>query len=154
MPATTPSRRATRAWAIGAGATLLVVMVIMTACSDSEPESLPGSNWRLTTLDDAAPVEGSTITLGFDDQGMATGSGGCNRYFGGVTIDGDQITFGTLGATRVACEPPILDQEFAYLAALESAAMYRLDGPSLTLHDAQGATLATFEAIEEAAQAG
>jgi heat shock protein HslJ len=41
-------------------------------------------------------------------------------------------------------------QEAAYFAALERLASYQIDGDQLTLQDADGATLARFEAAAQA----
>jgi heat shock protein HslJ len=48
----------------------------------------------------------------------------------------------------MVCPQPdgIMDQEAAYFAALERVASYQIDGDQLTLKDADGATLARFEA--------
>lgn len=67
-----------------------------------------------------------------------SGSGGCNRYFGGYELNGDGIIVRGLGHTEMACEPPIMRQEAAFFAALNEAQRYRRDGPSLVLTSASG----------------
>jgi hypothetical protein len=43
---------------------------------------------------------------------------GCNRIAGKPTINGTQITFGPMAATRIACFPPLDQLEHQYLCAL------------------------------------
>jgi heat shock protein HslJ len=78
--------------------------------------------------------------------GQATGSSGCNRYNGAYAVDGDSITIGPLMSTLIACEEPLMEQEQAFLAALEAAEAYSIEGETLTLSGADGAALAVFEA--------
>ena len=52
------------------------------------------------------------------DAGEASGSAGCNAYFGGYEITAESLAFGPLGSTLALCEPPEQDVEDAYLALL------------------------------------
>jgi heat shock protein HslJ len=49
-------------------------------------------------------------------------------------------------STLIGCEEPLMAQERAFLAALELAAEYEIDGETLTLKDRDGGTLAVFDA--------
>lgn len=96
--------------------------------------------WRLESFGDPAeptPVlEGIAITAVFtpetDTTGQISGNASCNNYFGGYTIDGDAITFGTIGSTTRACLEGE-DQEMAFLAALQSAQTFQITGSSLQI---------------------
>jgi len=77
-----------------------------------------------------------------------TGSGGCNSYDATVkTTAPGKIEVGPVSATRKACSTPegVMEQEAAYLAALQSAAAYRLEGDHLELRTADGAIAATLQ---------
>ncbi len=52
------------------------------------------------------------------DGGDAGGNGGCNSYFTSYELDGFELTFGPIGSTMMACVPPIMDTEQAFLANL------------------------------------
>ena len=85
---------------------------------------------------------GVIATLYLSD-GQATGSGGCNRFFGSYTASnptaasGD-LVFGPIGSSLMACPDPAGTAEAAYLAALATVASYVVDGNGLTLSDASG----------------
>ena len=121
---------------------------------------LEGTTWVLVSYGDPsdpqAVLEGSEITAEFDSvEGTVKGLAGCNSYFGNYEVDGNAITFGLLGATLMACLEPegIMQQESAYLAALDSAATYRIQGDKLEMRNADGAVALQFIAkpIEPAA---
>ena len=58
---------------------------------------------------------------------------------------GNEITIGSPGAsTMMACPEAIMEQESAYLAALEAAATYQFDGDILTLYDQDGEAILEF----------
>jgi heat shock protein HslJ len=72
------------------------------------------------------------------------GSGGCNRMMGSYTLDGGKLTFSQMAGTRMAC-PDGMDVEQAFHAALGKVATWRIDGETLELFDAGGASVAEFE---------
>jgi heat shock protein HslJ len=57
--------------------------------------------------------------------GTFGGNGSCNNFSGGVEIDGESISFGPIASTMMACEAG-MEQEAAYLAALENASSYEI----------------------------
>jgi putative lipoprotein len=73
-------------------------------------------------------------TLAFPEAGRATGSTGCNRFNGSVTIDGSFIKFGALATTRRACVPGVGNQESRYMKALSSAERFTIDGKNLLIY--------------------
>jgi heat shock protein HslJ len=71
-------------------------------------------------------IEGSQITATFSG-GTVSGSAGCNNYTGTVTPVADYFTIGGIAVTQQACAEPagVMEQEQAYLAALEATAGYQ-----------------------------
>ena len=84
---------------------------------------------------------GSTITANFGADGTVSGNSGCNKYNGTYKATGDQIKIGALASTRMACANPagIMEQEALYLAALETASTYKVEGTSVELRTKDGA---------------
>jgi heat shock protein HslJ len=91
---------------------------------------------------------GTEITAQFDAGRMA-GSAGCNSYTSGYSVSGNAIEIGPAASTRMACASPegVMEQETAYLAALPTARVYRIDGTRLFLETAEGARIASFMAV-------
>jgi putative lipoprotein len=87
--------------------------------------------------------DGVVATLRLDD-GVASGSGGCNTYSGGYTLEGGSLTFGPLRTTLMMCAEPAASVESSYLAALASVAAWAIDGSTLTLSDEGGAALLVY----------
>ena len=85
------------------------------------------------------------IVLSATEQ-RVSGSDGCNRLFGGLTVDGRQLRFGRLASTRMAC-PDSTGQESAFMDALTRTARFQIRGQHLELLDARGRTLARLEAV-------
>lgn len=111
---------------------------------------LRGTYWKLVRLGDkpVAAAEGQReASLVFDiEEPRVAGSGGCNRINGGFELEGDQLRFGRMAATRMAC-PDGMDQEQRFLAALARVQGHRIDGSHLELLDAAGKPVARFEAV-------
>ena len=96
------------------------------------------SAWRVVEIAGEPVADGVSPTLAIDAEGGISGSGGCNRYFGSATIDGEQITMGGIGATRMACPEPAMGEEQRYLQALDAVASWQLEADELTLADDAG----------------
>ena len=110
----------------------------------------PVGDWQATGLlqGDAlrSPLEGTEITATFGDDGRLSGSAGCNTYNAGYTTDGGTIQIEAASSTRMLCPEPegVMDQEAAYLAALEEAVTFRVQGGVLELLGAEGSAVATY----------
>jgi heat shock protein HslJ len=89
---------------------------------------------------------GSEITATFDENGALSGSAGCNTYNASYTTDGDTIEIDAPSSTKMACPEPegVMDQEAAYLAALPTAATFRVNGGLLELLSAEGSAVVTY----------
>lgn len=105
-----------------------------------EPEGgLAGTSWTLISFgqpeSETPVVEGSTVTITFDAEGRAGGSGGCNTYSGSYELTGDNtVSFGEMVRTEMACLQEGIDQqENDYLEALSAAGKFELDGDNLTI---------------------
>ncbi|MFC1981404.1 YbaY family lipoprotein [Chloroflexota bacterium] len=64
------------------------------------------------------------------------GSAGCNSYFGSYEVEGDQLSIpGPIGVTEMYCMDPegVMDQEQDYLATLQLAESYDIDGNELRI---------------------
>jgi heat shock protein HslJ len=108
--------------------------------------SLVGTPWDVVSYNNGneatvSLVAGSTITLQFGAEGNLSGNATCNDYNGSYTTDGDAVSVGPLGTTRMACQSDELNaQEAQYLAALQNAATFEIINGTLTVRDAGGAS--------------
>lgn len=117
----------------------------------TEPIALTGTTWAATGYNNGreavvSVLNGTSVTAVFGEDGTLSGLAGCNQYTAGYTTDGETITIEPPASTRMFCTEPegIMDQEAAYLAALPTAATYRIDGNKLELRTAGGALVATY----------
>ena len=98
--------------------------------------SLVNTAWSLFSYGDAAnpqPVpQGLVITAQFGEDGMVSGSAGCNSYTAGYMIEGDTITIQPPASTMMMC-PSGMQEESVYLASLSQAQSYRINGSNLQI---------------------
>jgi heat shock protein HslJ len=107
----------------------------------SAAAGLPGTSWRLVSVDGQAVGE-VVPTLIFEADGSVHGSSGCNTYSGTAAIDGSTISFGPLVSTMMGCLGPAQAVETVYVAALQSATSWAIDGDGQLVLD--GAPALTF----------
>ena len=123
-----------------------------------EPTPLAGTEWEVTGYNNGkggvvSVVTGSELSALFGADGRLAGSAGCNNYNAAYEVDdasaveGD-ISIGPAASTRMMCAEPegIMEQEALYLAALEMAETYKIEGDRLQLRTAEGALVADYRA--------
>lgn len=91
------------------------------------PAEVAGS-WQLIQIGEAAVDAIAIPTLEVTDTGAASGSAGCNQFSGSVVVSADEIRFGPLATTKMACGKPIDALEARYLAALSAARTWTING--------------------------
>jgi heat shock protein HslJ len=106
----------------------------------AQSQDLAGTNWEVSAYNNGnqavvGVLEGTTLTASFGNDGNLSGNSGCNQYNGTYTVNGAEIKIGPLASTMMMCNDPaeVMDQEAQYLAALESAASYEIEGNVLQL---------------------
>ena len=95
---------------------------------------LSGTAWRLVDQAGAAVPDGMEATLEFPEAGRVAGRAFCNRFLGSVTTSGSSISFGQLGATRMACADAVNEQQTNYLTALQAAEHFGREGDALLIY--------------------
>jgi heat shock protein HslJ len=125
--------------------------------TEVEPTSLVGTTWVATHYNNGKGgvttlLAGTEITAVFGEDGTVAGSASCNNYSAGYEVSGDSISIGPAATTRMMCSEPegIMEQENAYLAALQSAATYRIEGERLEMWDSGGAKQTDYVVAETA----
>jgi heat shock protein HslJ len=101
------------------------------AASGAEAAGIEGIQWYLTE------VGGSPVSPMADDkqphilldpeEKQATGFAGCNNFFGSYELDGSSLTFGPMGATRMACPDLETGLETSVFKALESTRKWKIE---------------------------
>lgn len=97
-------------------------------------DPLEGTVWDVRSFDSVAPLNGTVITISFQD-GIIVANAGCNRIGAKYSVQGQQIELGGLESTEEGCvDPPgVLDQEQSFMRALMRVERIEIDGKSLML---------------------
>jgi heat shock protein HslJ len=147
---------------------LLVALLlgpVLSACRPKSPATMPdvtvstgngthlvGTDWLLTSLNRESLIEGTEINLYFEEA-LLGGSMTCNGYGGGpdsgkyLTTDDGALTLpNPIAVTLQLCPTPqgIMEQEAAYIEALQSARAFRVVGDRLEIMNAAGELILVF----------
>lgn len=119
-------------------------------------DSIEGTAWRLVSYGSVenpiAALEDPPVTAEFEAGGKLGGSAGCNSYFATYTLDAQSFTTSDVGSTMMAClDGRRMQQESAYLTALQAATALERAGDTLTIDYAGGRL--QFTLMEPAAAA-
>jgi putative lipoprotein len=140
----------------GAGASVEISMVRTTAEISAPPEpsgevgivgvsgeeaELVGPTWVAEDIGGKGVIDNLQSHITFMAEGRAQGSGGCNGFRGGYTLEGQMLNIGQLASLKMACSEAIMAQETRFHEALAQTRGYRIEMGLLYLVDAQGETL-------------
>ena len=124
---------------------LVPVLLLTTSCGEviSGPTKLSGTLWKLDSLRTPAGVA-STVNpeqynVQFTEILRVAARADCNVCSGPYTVASIGITIGPLSCTRVACAAGSRGND--YVALLESAKLYSVEGDSLILVSDSGTLL-------------
>jgi heat shock protein HslJ len=155
MTATTGSR-------FGDWALLGIILIVLLAagCTKTqqvlvrEPASPTPSlegRWDLVSYgpmaSEAKVLTDTQVFISFTNDGKISGSGGCNRYFGGWGfLEGtqDTIRIWRTGSTRMACKDAVMTQEYGYLEELSRVSSFAIEGKELRLYYNEGRGVLRF----------
>lgn len=86
----------------------------------------------------------------FQADGKIAGFAGCNRFFGTFVATDSTLEIAALGSTRMMCAESIMQQEMAFLKAIESANRYTISAQSIALANDDGNLIQlTFKVIDD-----
>ena len=104
----------------------LMAVLVLTACDNGEPRSaslglthtpadlseLEGGVWTASSIldPDVSLAPGSQIEVRFEADSLSVDAG-CNKLFGGASIDGDELVVPALASTQKACEDALMRQD-------------------------------------------
>lgn len=131
---------------------------VLTLAGETDMMTLEGPSWRLAAVIHAdgethAVPDGVEATATFA-AGAVSGSGGCNRFTAGYTLEGDRLMIERGASTMMACPEPQATVEQAFMAALEATKTYRIKDGRLVWLDTERREIATFKPLEHAALTG
>ena len=117
-----------------------------------QSQALAGTSWTVLAYNNGkqgveSVIAATKLTAAFAKDGNLSGFAGCNNYAATYTGAPPKISIAKVSSTRKECATPngVMDQERQYLAALSTAATYRIEGSRLELRTASGATAAEFQ---------
>src|SRR3954452_13487146 len=109
---------------------------------DAAPRNPLLGLWDVDSFENApgsvvAPLPDTTLNVRFGIKNVG-GSSGCNTFDGTYETNGNVVRVSQLATTRLACPQDIMDQETAFLAALQGAALIDYKGSTVLLTDRSG----------------
>ena len=114
-----------------------------------QSQELPGTSWDVSGYNNGQGTimrvnnSGRKLTMNFNNDGMVSGSSGCNSYSADYTYCAvDQtLELGRMLRTAMACtDGNIMQQEAMFIAALQTVSSYHINGTTLTLKAADNDT--------------
>lgn len=109
-----------------------------------EPVTLPGTSWLIKEYNNGKQAvvgveQESELTLVFGTDGTVSGSAGVNQFNGPFTVTEDAVKIGPLATTKMAGPDNLMEQEAAYIKALEAGVEWDVARDVLTTRDGSGA---------------
>lgn len=127
---------------------LFCLALMLASCSGGDSSALQNTSWNLVQLNGQSVLPNTAPTLAFDSEN-ASGNSSCNSFSGSYSLQRDRLRFGSLMSTLMACmDDGLMQQEGAYMLALQATALYKIDDEQLLLLDEDGQVLAVFDPVK------
>lgn len=118
----------------------------------AQSTKLGGTQWVVTGYNNGkqavvSVLNGTSLAAEFSEDGKLSGSAGCNRFTSTYEVSGKALKIGQAGVTRMFCGEPAgrMEQETQFLAALQGATTFSMEGSKLELRNADGALMVSLE---------
>jgi heat shock protein HslJ len=133
---------------------LLILGFFMLSCTAAREDtqtikylSLFDTQWNLVEINQKA-IDTSNAQkkpyIQFSEKDMsAIGSNGCNSFSVSINTVEERLSFGPVMLSRMACQE-WMENEMVFLAMLQAAQRYTIDGYALLIMDTKGRVLAKF----------
>jgi heat shock protein HslJ len=124
-------------------------VLALTSCGAAgNPAALTANSWKLVSYgpisNPVAAVSNANTSLDFGKDGKFNCNVGCNSFGGDFTISGDQITFGPVVRTMMACDGQVMQQEDAVMLVFSGIVKFSIESGKLTINSTKGDTAVTF----------
>ena len=123
--------------------------LILSACAaQGSSPGLKAISWRLVSYGPPAhqilAAAGIQTNVDFYKHGTVDGNVGCNSFSGNYEVKSGNIVFSMILSTMMACHGSQMDQERVPLKVLTSTVRYQVQGNSLVIYAADGASSITL----------
>jgi heat shock protein HslJ len=119
--------------------TCALALAPLFSVSRAMAEPVLRGEWRVASIDGRPPA--AQASLNFDDKGRVSGRAVCNRFAASYEASGEALAISRAASTRMACPPPLMEQEALFLAILNDAARFSFAGEALVLQARDGRTI-------------
>lgn len=135
-----------------------ISLLFAVSCSSNKKTTMNDSNsvlrlhdiWSLVSIGDGANDIGKSNLPNleiFVEKKQILGFGGCNNYSGNIVeVNLNEISFGPIRSTKMAC--PQLSLEQQYFSALGQTQTYSLENLRLKFYDKKGKQLIEFKKVD------
>ena len=117
---------------------IMLVLLVLTYWEPKRTDTLDGSIWEVTSLNNESLIKETTLTIRFHNR-KVSGSSGCNTFRGTYAIENETISIVIIEATTDNCmNPGIMEQEREFRHYLEEATEFQQDDTQLTVISENG----------------
>ena len=125
---------------------VLLPLALLSACASDQPSLQTERTYRVEWIGERPLIDRSYLTVTLGEDNRAYGNAGCNHWFGGYSLDDEQLSFSAPASTMKMCAPALMEQEQRFLKALQSVQRWDFSSTGeLRLWPASGKPIRLFE---------
>jgi len=107
---------------------VLLPLALLSACASDQPSLQTERTYRVEWIGERPLIDRSYLTVRIGEDNRAYGNAGCNHWFGGYSLDDEQLSFSAPASTMKMCAPALMEQEQRFLAALGEVQRWDFNG--------------------------
>ena len=98
----------------------LLPLALLSACASDQPSLQTERTYRVEWIGERPLIDRSYLTVTLGEDNRAYGNAGCNHWFGGYSLDDEQLSFSAPASTMKMCAPALMEQEQRFFKALQT----------------------------------
>lgn len=124
---------------------LVLTIILFTSCENKAQRTIAG-NWEVLSVNDLTEFEfAPNFIINLETMKVA-GYSGCNRFFGSIKTDENNLIFEKMGGTRKVC--PDMTSENLFLMAMQKVKSFSFENENLQLLSDTNEVIISLKAIE------
>lgn len=125
----------------------ILTLILFTSCaSNNKPKTLDG-NWEVTSLKEISNFDVAPNFIMNLKTMKVAGFSGCNRFFGSFKVENNNLTFHSMGGTKMAC--PDFTVENLFITTIPEVKSFSFNKDLLQFRSENNEVIMTMRPIEE-----
>jgi len=124
-----------------------LTLILFASCANNDESKTLEGNWEVTSIKEMSSFEVPPNFLINLETKKITGFSGCNRFFGTITTQNNELSFSQMGGTKMAC--PDFTVENLFITTIPEVQSFSFKDNTLQFKSESDEVIMTMKPIDK-----